>query len=407
MNLASWTNLIAAEPITATERFMSWLRILYAQTSFFSWIYWVLGALIVFFIARILFRRATSKSITGVASSLTGTAKETAKKEITEEPLRPIPSIVSKQTENYSWKHHQLFGKTRERLIDQDNPVPELLAEDSPTLNDEDLTFGAATPALAAMLPQSEESHKTHKRELQKAGYYQPRAWQNLAAIRYAAIIIPLFLFGILLLFLPERFEWVAAILLVVVPIAGWSIPSLFIKGKASDRLNDIETGMPDMLDMMNMCVGQGLTVKESLRRVSTDIKPVYPALAQELSIVHEQAEVGTLRHALENFADRIDTPSVKSFTSLLIQTDEMGTSVSDALQDHSDSMRETIRQRADEKANSSAFKLLFPTVLCLMPAVYMILLGPAIIEMSNWIDNGSLDAFRNNSSIVQPFDIR
>ncbi|VAX37636.1 Type II/IV secretion system protein TadC, associated with Flp pilus assembly [hydrothermal vent metagenome] len=401
MNLASWTILIAAESLTFTARISNWLREIYAG-NYFRVIYLVLAVLIVTLIVRILFRKKTKASVDGIASSLETTSTETTAKEY---DIRPIPSIVSKNVENVSWKDRELFGKTRQRLIDQENPVPELLAEDSPVLNNDDLTFGTATPTLAAMLPQSEESRDVHKRELQKAGYYKPRAWQNLAAVRYLGIIVPLFFFGILFLFLPVRYEWIAAVLVVVIPIAGWALPSLFIKGKATDRLSEIETGMPDMLDMMNMCIGQGLTVKESLYRVSKDLKPVYPALAQELSIVHEQAEVGTMRHALENFADRIDTPPVKSFTSLLIQTDEMGTSVSDALEDHSDSMRETLRQRADEKANSSAFKLLFPTVLCLMPAVFIILLGPAIISLSDFYTEGGFDSINSGRNAIRQIE--
>ena len=74
-----------------------------------------------------------------------------------------------------------------------------------------------------------------------------------------------------------------------------------------------------------------------------------------------------------------------------LTQTERMGTSVSDALTDYSDTMRESLRQRADERANQASFSLLFPTVLCLMPAVFMFLMGPAVIELSKFTNAGGL----------------
>ena len=148
------------------------------------------------------------------------------------------------------------------------------------------------------------------------------------------------------------------------------------VKNRAKSRRTEVEQAIPDMMDMLNMCVSQGLTVPASLARIAHDLKPVYPALAQELSIAVDQAQVGTLNEALQNFANRIDLPQVDSFASLLTQTERMGTSVSDALTDYSDTMRESLRQRADERANQASFSLLFPTVLCLMPAVFMFLMG-------------------------------
>jgi tight adherence protein C len=99
--------------------------------------------------------------------------------------------------------------------------------------------------------------------------------------------------------------------------------------------------------------------------------------------------------------------PDVHSFTTLLIQTERMGTSVSQALTDYSDNMRESLRQRADEKANTATFKLLFPTVSCLMPAVFLFLLGPAIIQLSDFFTGGGSDVVNNNVRQVQQLDNR
>ena len=188
----------------------------------------------------------------------------------------------------------------------------------------------------------------------------------------------------------------------ILAPLLGWALPTLYVRGKAKERKREIERAMPDLLDMLNMCVGQGLTVPDSLRRVGRDFKNVYPALSQELAIVNEQAKISTMETALQNFSGRIDMPEVHSLTSLLIQTERMGTSISQALTTYSDTMRESQRQQADEKGNRATFRLLFPTVLCLMPAVYLFLLGPAVNELQKFFYQGGLDSLNSGSQVVQ-----
>ena len=116
--------------------------------------------------------------------------------------------------------------------------------------------------------------------------------------------------------------------------------------------------------------------------------------------IVVHQAEVGNLQIALDNFADRVDVPEVDSFVSLLNQSERMGTSVSEALTEYSNTIRESLRQRTDEKANKAAFRLMFPTVLFMMPAVFGFLMGPAILELQDFFDEGGLDALSATGDI-------
>ena len=271
--------------------------------------------------------------------------------------------------------------------------LPRLEPHEVPIADTSDYVFGSVTPLLSELLPDTESRRKRFKKELIGAGYYKPHAMQNLAAICYVGIMVPLFFFGFLLLMVPVQFETPVILMMVVFSIVGWAIPRLYVRGQARERKRQIEVAIPDML---NMCVSQGITVVESLRRISADLGKVYPVLAEELAIIDKQAEVGTLEHALMNFSDRVDVPEVHSFTTLINQTERMGTSVSVALVEYSDNMRENLRQRADEKANQAAFRMLFPTVLFMMPAVYIFLLGPAIIELSDFFNvGGGRDAVR------------
>jgi tight adherence protein C len=307
-----------------------------------------------------------------------------------------------KTSQQVSWTGRQLFHQSTITAIENSGGLPNVEPHEVPTVDTRDYVFGRLTPTLAELLPESHKRQADLKKELKAAGYYGPHAWQNLAAIRYMAMMGSLLVFGGLLFLAPKPLELPLMVLMVVFSGAGWAIPRLYIRNKAAERTSGIEHAMPDMLDMLNMCVSQGLTVQESFRRISGELGTVYPHLAKELDIVREQAEVGTMPHALKNFADRIDVPEVQSFTSLLIQTERMGTSVSLALEEYSDNFREAHRQLADQKANNATFKLLFPTVFCLMPAVYLFLLGPAVIELSDFFQGGGRDAIDSGRQALE-----
>lgn len=297
-----------------------------------------------------------------------------------------------------SWKGHSLFGSS---FGGKEEHLPKLDPTEIPTNDKSDRLFGSVTGMFASLLPESKTKQNEVKKELKHAGYYNAHAWQNLSALRYLGIIVPLIALGVLLLFVPTRLEPFIIGAMIVLPIMGWALPRLMVRSQAAGRLSEIEHGMPDMIDMLNMCVSQGLGLLPSLKRVGSELTHIHPALSQELKIVGQQAEIGTLDQALHNFNDRVDVPEVHSFTTLLTQTERMGTSVSSSLEEYSDNMRESLKQRADQKANTAAFKILFPTALCLMPAVFLFLLGPSIVELSDFFTSGS-DVLNNTTDQFQ-----
>ena len=308
----------------------------------------------------------------------------------------------SSESGTSSWEGRRLLDSTG-LLPRNSNQMPRILPENVPGVDDSDRVFGTTlNPVLAAMLPESNERRDQARKDLMAAGYYSPHATENLASTRYVLMMLSVVLFGFLTLIAPPQLEAMMVACCAIFPMLCWALPSLYIRNKANQRKHEIEQGMPDLLDMLNMCVSQGLTVPDSLQRIGRDFRAVYPALSQELSIVNDQAKISTLQTALENFSDRIDLPEVHSLTSLLIQTERMGTSISQALTTYSDTMRESQRQQADEKGNRATFRLLFPTVLCLMPAVYLFLLGPAINELQRFFYGGGMDSLNSNSQVVQ-----
>ncbi len=302
------------------------------------------------------------------------------------------------QAYQVSWTTQKLFGNATDDF-EEANSLPMLRPDQVPTNDGTDYVFGPATSTLSAVMP-SPDTERTTK-ELTRAGYHQPHALQNLQAVRFMLLFGVFFLGGCAVVLVPQSLELLA--ILGTLAMAGlvWAVPRIFLQNKATDRTSQLERAMPDMLDMLNMCVSQGLTIPDSLKRISKDLQPVYPALATELMIVVHQADVGNLQIALDNFADRVDVPEVDSFVSLLNQSERMGTSFSEALTEYSNTMRESLRQRTDEKANKAAFRLMFPTVLFMMPAVFGFLMGPAILELQEFFDDGGLDALSASGDLT------
>ncbi|NQV24125.1 MAG: type II secretion system F family protein [Rhodopirellula sp.] len=313
-------------------------------------------------------------------------------------PQAEVWQPPANQAYQVSWSEQKLFGKTSNDF-EEANSLPLLRPDQIPTTGGSDFVFGPATSVISSVMP-SPDIERTTK-ELTRAGYHQPHALQNLQAVRFMMLFGVLFLGGCAVVLVPSRFELFA--ILGTIGVAGfvWAVPRIFLQNRATERTSQLERAMPDMLDMLNMCVSQGLTIPDSLKRISRDLQPVYPALATELLIVVHQAEVGNLQISLDNFADRVDVPEVDSFVSLLNQSERMGTNVSDALTEYSNTMRESLRQRTDEKANKAAFRLMFPTVLFMMPAVFGFLMGPAILELQEFFDQGGLDALSNDADIT------
>lgn len=365
---------------------------MFTPTITISIFYSLCGLIVLWMLYRIIRKRKPQK---------TEPSHEPQEAEVQPERTTLAPSTTSASITTATWEHRQLFSaiNTSKQTA---STLPLVEAGDVPSMGGDDYIFGSATPALAEMMPESEERRAKTKKELQAAGYYQPHALHNFSAIRFISILGTLLFFGGVLLLAPERFEIPILVAMLIVPILVWAVPFLIVTSKASDRRSEIEQGIPDMLDMLNMCVSQGMTVPHALKKIISELAKVYPALAHELKIVIEQSSIGTFSQALSNFSKRIDVPEVHSFAALLIQTDQMGTNVTSALQEYSDNMRESLSQRADEKANKATFKLLFPTVLCLMPAIYIFLLGPAIVELSDFFHSGGSDSLNTTTDMFQ-----
>jgi tight adherence protein C len=169
----------------------------------------------------------------------------------------------------------------------------------------------------------------------------------------------------------------------VLMAFLGFYLPTLYIAMKQRERHSEILSALPDGLDLMVVCVEAGLGLGAALQRVGVEIRLGSPELSEELSLVNQEMQTGIARtDALRNLAERTGVDDVYSLVAMLIQTDRLGTSVAQSLRAHAESMRTRRRQRAEQMARKASIKLAFPLVFLIFPALLVIILGPAGIQL-------------------------
>ncbi len=165
--------------------------------------------------------------------------------------------------------------------------------------------------------------------------------------------------------------------------LAGFYLPNVWLRLKIDSRKQTILNGFPDALDLLVVCVEAGIGLDSAILRVAKEIELENKVLSYELNLYNLEMRAGKLRRdALKNLAMRTDLPEVNNLVTLLIQTDKFGTSVSQALKVYSDTMRTQRFQRAEEMAAKLPVKLIFPLILFIFPALFVVILGPAVISI-------------------------
>jgi tight adherence protein C len=159
-----------------------------------------------------------------------------------------------------------------------------------------------------------------------------------------------------------------------------------FVLGKLiSNRQAKVKRGLPDVLDMLVICVEAGLSLDQATARTAEELHTSQPILSDELGVVALEQRAGSARaDAWKHFADRTGVDVVRNLVSMLIQSEQFGTSVAKTLRVHSDTLRTKRVQEIEEKAAKLSVKLLFPLVLFIFPSLFVVVLGPAVIMMAD-----------------------
>jgi tight adherence protein C len=281
---------------------------------------------------------------------------------------------------------HAIWARDRrvdDRLVELSSDTPSaqarLVRSDSPASN----SVRAKVAKLAAQLLPNDKRERTQlQARLMHAGIYATWAPGVFLTVKIALIIVPVFValfLGALGLCHPERILLYAG----VVGGIGIILPGLWLKRRKARRHSTLMKSLPDFLDLMVTCVQAGLSMNGALQRVTEELAVAHPALAGEMGIVERQIELGaTPDLALRNFAERSDLAAISTLSTLVEQTRRFGTSISDALRTHAETIREQREQRAEEMAQRASVKILFPTLLLIFPAIFIVLVGPAAVQI-------------------------
>jgi len=202
------------------------------------------------------------------------------------------------------------------------------------------------------------------------------------ARVLFAVLLPALVFFGVLV---ADHKLMPLHILLILLAVAavGFYLPEVVLDLRIRWRKEQIVRGFPDALDLLVVCVEAGMGIDAAINRVAEEIRLSSPVLSDEFRLLNLELRAGKARaDALRNLGTRTDVEEVRSFATLLIQTDRFGTSVAQALRVHSDAMRTQRYQKAEELAAKLPVKLMFPLILFIFPAIIVVIVGPAAIQI-------------------------
>ncbi|HVA01084.1 MAG TPA: type II secretion system F family protein [Terriglobia bacterium] len=231
---------------------------------------------------------------------------------------------------------------------------------------------------LGKFLPVSTKDLSNTQRLLVRAGYRRPEA---VMAMRGAKVILPIALLSAV--YFTGIYAANPVFTLAFAGLGGFVAPDIWLTWAVRKRQHVIRLALPDALDLLVVCIEAGLGLDQAFMRVSQELRITHPELCEELDMVNAQIRVGRTRiEALRELASRTGVDDIKSLVAMLIQTDRFGTSVAQSLRVHSEDMRLKRRQRAEEMAAKTTVKMVPPLVFFIFPALFVVILGPAMITI-------------------------
>ena len=271
------------------------------------------------------------------------------------------------------------YGGGRVRPIDRLQTPGPVVSQflPSPSLVWRDLVnwAGSLVPATPKSLP-------LLKRRLMRAGYRNPQAVRFFYGARVcstAILGVGALLIGLRSYASPDRiFQWTGA-----ATLAGFLAPMQYLQWCVARRKHAIEKALPNVLDLMVVCVESGLGLDQTIIQVAQELRAAHPELCGEFAVMNLEMRAGKRRvEALHNLADRTGVEDVRRLVAVLVQTDRFGTSIAQSLRGHADYLRVMARQRAEERAAKLAVKLVFPIFFCVLPSLFVVTIGPVITRL-------------------------
>jgi tight adherence protein C len=268
----------------------------------------------------------------------------------------------------------------RRRLLATDGPTATGVFADGPRLADAPT---ARQQKVIAFIPKSPKEMSRLQRRLAGAGLH---GFTPVVVYLVGQLVAAALGFAAVFILAGLRTGWLFGLAGAVV---GYLIPGYIVARRVRLRRKQIQNGLPDALDLLIVSLEAGLALDQAILKCAEELNIAYPALSHELQMVNTETRAGKPRiEALKNFAKRTHVDDVRALVAMLAQTDRFGTSVAQALRTHAEESRVKRRQRAEEAAAKLSVKLIFPLVFCLLPAFFVVAVGPGLIKFVDLFSN-------------------
>jgi tight adherence protein C len=266
-----------------------------------------------------------------------------------------------------------------ERIGQVINPQRKQKATLTETFQNTGSSIGNVVKRFENLMPKSENEVSVVKKRLILAGYRN----ENAIKIFYGSkVLLPLFL---ALVAMVSGLASLGPFFVYLVALGGGFLaPDFWLGKQIKKRQKKLTRGLPDVLDLLVICMEAGLSLDQATSRCAEELRDSSPEICDELSLVVLEQRAGRARsEAWKNMADRTGVDSLRNLVSMLVQTEQFGTSIAKMLRVHSDTLRVQRVQLVEEMAGKTSVKLVFPLVLFIFPALFLVTLGPAAIVMA------------------------
>lgn len=279
--------------------------------------------------------------------------------------------------------------RVRRRCFSESSATPTALVIEGGDL----LTVGTAPSASVErwkfLLPRRADDLENLRRRLAKAGFRSPLAMQTFFAVRAMGLVVP----GSVACFY-TLFQSTHSVSIVFAGIAasavGYLLPTLLLQRRVEAFKAEISRGLPDFLDLTVVCLEGGLSLAATLQRVTEELGLAHPLLGRELSLIQRDVALGTsLDRAFRNFADRTNIESVRTLSSFIRESMRFGSELVESFRNQADLLRYQREQAAEEEAQKASVRIIFPMLLLILPAVFIVLAGPAAIQIHESFTKG------------------
>lgn len=240
----------------------------------------------------------------------------------------------------------------------------------------------------APLVPGDEQSQTRLRTRLIHAGFYGRNALFIFLGVKMLFILAPVA--AGLLAGVTQLTTFPNGILYGLLGASfGMVLPNFWLDGRKKKRQTVLRTSLPDALDMTVVCLRGGLSLQGALQRVTGELAMAHPELAAEFTINQREIQLGrSTGEAMRHFAERCDLEEINSLAGVILQAERLGASAVQALRVHAETLRLKRLQRAEELAHTAGTKMVFPTILCIFPAILIVVIGPAAFQIADLFSN-------------------